>query len=81
MAKDVFNWTFTDVVKFLKNHNFVHSNTKGSHYYYTGHYGSKPRIVHVPFHGSKTFKPRTLKGMIAESGIDKKIWFDSQQTE
>ena len=74
MAKDVFNWDFYKVIKFLKKYHFIHSHTEGSHYYYTGNYGGQSRIVHVPFHGSKTFKPRTLKGMIRESGIDKKIW-------
>jgi predicted RNA binding protein YcfA (HicA-like mRNA interferase family) len=29
----------------------------------------------VPFHGNKSIKPRTLKGIILQSGIDQKEWF------
>jgi len=75
MTKDIFNWTFTDVEKFLKQHGFIYAHAKGSHYFYTGHYGGQPRIVQVPFHGSKTLKPRTLKGIIKQSGILKEEWF------
>jgi len=74
MARNVFNWTFSDVEKFLKEYHFTHTHTEGSHYYYTGVYGGQPRIVRVPFHGSKSFKPRTLKGMIKQSGIPQNIW-------
>jgi predicted RNA binding protein YcfA (HicA-like mRNA interferase family) len=74
MAKNVFNWTFTDVEKFLKEHEFSHTHTKGSHYYYTGFYGGQPRIVQVPRHSSKSFKPKTLNGMIRQSGISRDIW-------
>jgi len=76
MPKNVFNWTFSDVVDFLKKNNFVYAYTKGSHYYYIGHYGNKPRIVQVPFHGSKNFKPRTFKGIIIQSGIPLTTWLE-----
>jgi len=74
MPRRVFNWTFTDVVEFLEEHGFVYSHTRGSHHYYVGKYGNQPRIVQVPFHGSKTFKPRTLKGMVKQSGIPLSVW-------
>lgn len=76
MTKDVFNWNYSAVVAFLRKHHFVYSHAKGSHHYYAGHYGSQPRIVQVPFHGSKSFKPRTFKGMIKQSGISQKIWLE-----
>jgi len=76
MPRGIFNWTFSDVVEFLKKHGFVYTHAKGSHYYYTGKYGGEPRIVRVPFHGSKTFKPRTLKGMVRQSGISLNIWLE-----
>jgi len=75
MAKNIFNWTFTDIEKFLKQNGFTYSHVRGSHYFYTGHYGHQPRIVQVPFHGSKTLKPRTMKGIIKQSGIPKEKWF------
>ncbi|MDP2741452.1 MAG: type II toxin-antitoxin system HicA family toxin, partial [bacterium] len=64
------------VVDFLKKNHFAYSHAKGSHHYYVGHYGGQPRIVQVPFHGSKSFKPRTLKGMIKQSGMPQKIWLE-----
>lgn len=76
MPKGVFNWTFSDVVDFLKKYSFIYAHTKGSHYYYVGKYGGKPRIVQVPFHGSKTFKPRTLKSMVRQSGIPLNLWLN-----
>jgi len=60
----------------LKKYSFFYSHAKGSHYYYTGKYGGIPRIVQIPFHGSKTFKPRTLKGMVRQSGIPLDIWLE-----
>lgn len=76
MPKKVFNWTFSDIVKFIKEYGFVYTYTKGSHYYYTGHYGGQARIVQVPFHGSKTLKPRTFKGIVKQSGIPLDIWLE-----
>jgi len=76
MPRRIFNWTFTDVVEFLEKYGFVYLHVKGSHYYYVGKYGNQPRIVRVPFRGSKTFKPRTLKGMIKQSGIPLNIWLE-----
>lgn len=74
MPKGVFNWTFSDVIEFLKEYRFVYAHTEGSHYYYAGKYGGEPRIVQVPFHGSKPFKPRTFKGIVKQSGIPLNIW-------
>ncbi len=74
MPKKIFNWTFSKVTEFLKKNDFRYSHTKGSHHYYTGNYGHNPRIVQVPFHGSKTFKPRTFKGIVMQSGIPLNDW-------
>ncbi len=71
MPNRLFNWTFTDIEKFLKNNGFILGHVRGSHYYYIG---SKSRIVQVPFHGNKSFKPKTMKGIILQSGISQKIW-------
>lgn len=74
MSRGLFNWTAEEVVRFLKEYKFVHSHTKGSHTFYVGRCGGLPRQVCVPFHGSKTLKPRTLKGIILQSGIPKDKW-------
>lgn len=71
MTRGLFNWTFNDVVKFLKENNFTHVNIEGSHYYYLGKGGGGTHLVQVPFHGTKALKPRTLKAIILQSGIAK----------
>ncbi len=75
MPRGFYNWTAEDVVRFLKAHGFVLNHTKGSHYYYVGHYSGVFRQVCVPFHGSKTIKIRTLKGIIRQSGVPREKWF------
>lgn len=74
MSNGVFGWTFDDVVRFLKDHSFHLNYSRGSHFYYVGNYGGQFRQVSIPFHGSKTLKPRTLKSIIRQSGIPQKEW-------
>ena len=74
MPRGVFNWTAEDVVRFLKARGFSLNNTRGSHWYYVSRASGEFRQVCVPFHGSKSIKPRTLKGIIRQSGISKKDW-------
>lgn len=76
MPRAVFDWTFSDVVDFLESYHFIYTYAKGSHYYYTGKYGKEPRIVQIPFHGSKSLKPRTFKGIVRQSGIPLNIWLE-----
>jgi predicted RNA binding protein YcfA (HicA-like mRNA interferase family) len=71
------NWTFQDVVDFLKQHNFRLTHNKGSHYYYLGNVDGKQRYVEVPYHGRSVLKPKTLKDGIAhQSGIPESYWLD-----
>ena len=74
MTKGVFNWTYGDVVSVLKEHGFQLNHAKGSHHFFIGSVGSKMHQVCVPKHGSQVFKPRTLKGMILQSGLSRKDW-------
>ena len=76
MAKSVFNWNFKEIENFLKEHHFIYTHAKGSHYFYTGHYGGQPRIVQVPRHSSKSLKSRTFKAIVQQSGIPLKIWLE-----
>lgn len=73
MPNHLFNWTFRDVVSFLKDRGFIHHHTRGSHYYYIKSVNGV-HIVQVPFHGSEVIKPKTLKGIILQSGISQKDW-------
>lgn len=74
MPNGLLNWKFSDVEKFLKKRSFILNHTRGSHYYYTGYYNKETRQVCVPFHGSKTIKPRTMRSIVVQSGIPPKEW-------
>jgi len=74
MPRGIFNWTFSDVEYFLKENGFSLNYTNASHFYYIGNYKGILRNVWVPFHGQKTLKPRTLNGIILQSGIPKPEW-------
>jgi len=74
MTRGIFNWSPEEVVRFLKDNGFSQSHTKGSHMFYVGRYGGKFRQVCVPFHGGRAIKPRTMAGIIAQSGIQKDLW-------
>jgi predicted RNA binding protein YcfA (HicA-like mRNA interferase family) len=76
MPRRLFNWKFADVDRFLRERGFRidHTHTDGSHYYYHGSNGGILRIVHVPFHGSKSIKPKTMNSIIVQSGISRKEW-------
>lgn len=78
MPRGVLNWTAEDIVRFLKAHGFVLNHTRGSHCFYAGRAGGTFRQVCVPFHGSRVIKPRTLKGIIRQSGISKEVWLVSE---
>jgi len=74
MPRGVNNWTYDNVVDFLKEHSFRLNHIRASHYFYVGHTAGKYRQVCVPYHGSVAIKPRTLKGIILQSGIPKEVW-------
>lgn len=75
MPRRFFNWTFKDVESFLKENGFKLNYTNSSHFYYIGSHGGILRNVCVPFHGKTAIKPRTLKGIILQSGISEEEWF------
>ncbi len=74
MPNGIFNWTYDDVVDFLKDRGFYLNYSNASHFYYVGSYNKIIRTVCVPYHGRKAFKPRTMKGIILQSGIPQKEW-------
>ena len=77
MPNRLSNWTFRDVESFLKEKGFRLNYTNASHYYYIGSKNGILRNVCVPFHGQKSIKPRTLKGIILQSGIEVQEWFNN----
>ena len=74
MANNLFNWTFADVNKFLKENGFQVTHTKGSHYFYLGSVNNNLRQVCVAFHGRRIIRPKTMKSIIDQSGISKEEW-------
>lgn len=78
MPRGLFNWTFKDVEDFLKSRKFRLNYTNGSHYYYIGTFAKEIRNVCVPYHTSHSIKPRTLKGIILQSGIPQKEWLNKK---
>ncbi|MBI2409989.1 type II toxin-antitoxin system HicA family toxin [Candidatus Kaiserbacteria bacterium] len=74
MPRGLANWTYDDVVDVLKEHGFILNYTKGSHFYFIGNYEGRFRQVCVPYHGTRAIKPRTLRGIILQSGIPKNDW-------
>lgn len=75
MPNKYFNWTFKDIESFLREHRFVINHIRGSHHYYIAMVNGKMRQVCVPKHGQAALKPRTMKGIIEQSGIEKEVWF------
>lgn len=74
MPRGVNNWTFNDVATLLKENGFFLNHVKGSHFFYVGFVDNKTRQVCVPKHGNIAIKPRTLKGIIEQSGLTKNHW-------
>jgi predicted RNA binding protein YcfA (HicA-like mRNA interferase family) len=69
------NWKYKDVIVVLKEQGFILNHTRGSHYYFYGIIKGVPHNVCVPYHGSLALKPRTMKGIILQSGISQSVWF------
>jgi predicted RNA binding protein YcfA (HicA-like mRNA interferase family) len=74
MPRGVNNWSAEDVVRFVRARGFVFNHAKGSHYFYIGKVDGSLRQICIPFHGSKSLKPRTVKGIILQSGIPMSEW-------
>lgn len=75
MPRGIFNWTYRDVTRFLKKHDFYHDRTSGSHHIYERILDDHVYTVVVPFHGNKgVIRPGTFKSIVAQSGIPLKEW-------
>jgi predicted RNA binding protein YcfA (HicA-like mRNA interferase family) len=66
------NWSFRQVITFLKDFHFQETHSRGSHHYFCGVYNGIPRMVTVPKRGS--IKTGTMKGIIVQSGIPESLW-------
>jgi len=74
MPNGINNWKYKEVKKVLLENGFSLSRAKGSHHQYAGFYNKRLRVVTVPYHGSKSITPRTMKSIMTQSGISKQEW-------
>lgn len=74
MPRGFNNWNAAQVIKFLKRHAFVHTHTRGSHFYYVGKVSGQDRQVCVPVHSGTSIHPKTMKSIVLQSGISEKEW-------
>jgi len=77
MPNGLRNWTYKDVISFLKRKGFKFlQEREGSHEAWISQ--DKKFVVEVNFiQGKKSYPPRTLETMIRQSGISKKEWRDN----
>ncbi len=78
MSRGLRNWTFKKAVSFLTKHDFVHSHTRGSHFYYMKKDQIDKPAICIAFHGSKAIKLKTMRTIVAQSGIGIKEWLNKQ---
>jgi predicted RNA binding protein YcfA (HicA-like mRNA interferase family) len=74
MPRGVHNWTYRDCVKILRENHFVLHHITGSHHFFVGSVNNSLHQVCIPFHGTTSIKPRTLKSIIAQSGLSNTEW-------
>lgn len=74
MPKGLNNWTYKDVIDFLREKGFYFSKEKeGSHEVWISKDGTS--TVEINFmQGNESYPIRTLETMIRQSNIDKKEW-------
>lgn len=74
MPKGLHNWTYRDVVDFLREKGFtLYNERKGSHETWISK--DKTAVVEVNFvQGNESYPIRTLETMIRQSKLDKKEW-------
>ena len=73
MPKGLKNWTYDNVIKFLKAHDFFSYRPKGGSSHTLWLKVDNSAIVEVN-KTKKTYPPRTLETMIQQSGIEKDHW-------
>ena len=78
MPRNINNWTYNDVATFLREKGFQLNHTRGSHHYFTGVINKEMRHLCVPRHGNLSLKPRTMKSIILQAGIEKESWFENK---
>jgi predicted RNA binding protein YcfA (HicA-like mRNA interferase family) len=74
MPRGLNNWTAAEVIRFLKRHDFIHTHTRGSHFYYSKKVQVRDAQVCVPVHAKDSIHPRTMKSIVIQSQIAQNEW-------
>lgn len=74
MSRGFNNWNAAQVIKFLKSNSFIHTHSRGSHFYYTAKIDDVDRQVCVPVHGGASLHPKVMKSIVRQSGLLEKQW-------
>lgn len=67
--------TARQVIAALRRAGFIVDRVKGSHYV-MAHADDPTRAVTVPYHGTKTLKPGTLRNIIRQAGLSVEAFRD-----
>lgn len=71
------NWTFDEIVRFLKQNGFVEIKVDGSHHIFTGIVNGSPTVTEVQYHADANgvIKEGTLRdGIVPQSRIPAEEW-------
>jgi hypothetical protein len=76
MPRNLKNWSFKDVVSFLRQHLFAEANRKATgHYYFKGYVDKNIKLVEVQFHSNGYISIKSLQhDIIPKSGIPESFW-------
>lgn len=76
MPRRLRNWGYKDVIAFLKENGFYfYEQREGSHEAWVRKTDMESFVVEVNWiEGGKSYKPKTLNTMIAQSGIKAEEW-------
>ncbi len=76
MPRYLKNWSFDDVVAFLKQHFFVLANQKATgHCYFLGLVDGTKRLVEVQFHSNQYISVKSLQhDIIPKTNIPEDYW-------
>jgi len=76
MPRGLNNWTFDDVVAFLRQHFFIEiPGIRSGHRFYQGNVDGRKKLVEVQFHGARSISPKSLQhDIIPKSGIPEDYW-------
>ncbi len=74
MANNLNGWSASEVIRFLKAHDFSLHRTNGSHFHYKKQTTEHGYLVTIAYHGNRSIPIGTMQSIVRQSGIAKDIW-------